>query len=64
MIYKLFYNAQGLLLSNPINENYNPLMGEALHVKHFSWSAVAYYLLYKSTLSGNDNTCQDSIEIE
>ncbi len=56
---KLFDNASGVLLSSPINENYNPLTGEALHAKNFSWSAAAYYLLYKNTLSGGDNTTQN-----
>lgn len=64
LTYKLFDNARGVLLSNPINENYNPLTGEALHAKNFSWSAAAYYLLYKNTLVGNENTCQSSIEIK
>ena len=61
MTYKLFDNASGLLTSNPINENYNPLTGEALHAKNFSWSAAAYYLLYKNTLRDGENTTQVGI---
>ncbi|BAK81591.1 MGH1-like glycoside hydrolase domain-containing protein [Candidatus Arthromitus sp. SFB-rat-Yit] len=64
LTYKLFDNAQGILSSNPINENYNPLTGEALHAKNFSWSAAAYYLLYRNTLCGNENTSQNVLTIE
>ena len=64
MTYKLFDNTSGLLTSNPINENYNPLTGEALHAKNFSWSAAAYYLLYKNTLRDGENTTQVGIPVK
>ncbi len=64
MAYKLFDNAEGLLTSNPINENYNPVTGEALHAKNFSWSAAAYYLLYKNTLRDGENTTQVGIPVQ
>lgn len=60
---KLFDNAEGVTSSSTINENYNPVTGEALHARNFSWSAAAYYLLYKNTLSGNENTSQIGIDI-
>ena len=60
---KLFNNAEGLLEDGPIRENYNPETGEGLHTKNFSWSASAYYLLYKNVLTGNNTTCQDSLPI-
>lgn len=63
LAYKLFDNAEGVITSGVINENYNPITGEALHAKNFSWSAAAYYLLYKNTLSGGVNTSQKSISI-
>lgn len=64
MAYKLFDNAEGVLTSNPINENYNPVTGEALHAKNFSWSAAAYYLLYKNTLRSGENTTQVGIPVQ
>lgn len=57
----LFDNAEGLLGDGPIRENYNPLTGEGLHTKNFSWSASAYYLLYQNTLTGSDTTSQTGI---
>lgn len=57
----LFDNAEGLLGDGPIRENYNPLTGEGLHTKNFSWSASAYYLLYQNTLTGTDTTSQTGI---
>lgn len=47
---KLFNNAKGLLNEEPIRENYNPETGEGLHATNFSWSAAAFYLIYKETL--------------
>jgi putative isomerase len=47
---KLFDNAKGLLEKEPIRENYNPETGEGLHATNFSWSAAAYYLIYKNIL--------------
>ena len=61
---KLMDNAEGLLASETIRENYNPVTGEGLHAKNFSWSAAAYYLLYKNTLQENGNTCQVGFGIE
>ena len=57
----LFDNAEGLLGDGPIRENYNPLTGEGLHTKNFSWSASAYYLLYQNTLTGSETTSQTGI---
>lgn len=63
MAYKLFDNAEGLLGDGPIRENYNPLTGEGLHTKNFSWSASAYYSLYRNTLGGNRTTSQVAFDI-
>lgn len=60
---KIFDNAQGLLSSEAIRENYNPITGEGLHTKNFSWSASALYLLYKNTLLSNDTTSQEAFDI-
>lgn len=57
---KLIDNAEGLLGSGTIRENYNPVNGKGLHAKNFSWSAAAYYLLVTNTLQGNENTCYKS----
>ncbi len=51
MTYALFENTEGLLGDGPIRENYNPLTGEGLHTKNFSWSAAAFYMLYQDTLA-------------
>lgn len=59
---KMFVNAEGLLGDGPIRENYNPLTGEGLHTKNFSWSAAAFYLLYENVLTGNKTTCQIGLE--
>lgn len=58
----LFDNTEGLLGDGPIRENYNPLTGEGLHTKNFSWSASAYYLLYQNTLTGYETTSQTGID--
>lgn len=47
---KLFNHAEDLLGDGPIRENYNPLTGEDLHTKNFSWSAAAFYTLYQDEL--------------
>lgn len=60
---KMFNNAEGLLEDGPIRENYNPLTGGGLHTKNFSWSASAFYLMYKNTLYGDRTTSQESISI-
>lgn len=60
---KLFANAEGLIGDGPIRENYNPETGQGLHTKNFSWSASAYYLLYKNVLTSNNTTCQESLPI-
>ncbi|TGY45285.1 MGH1-like glycoside hydrolase domain-containing protein [Clostridium perfringens] len=60
---KLFDNAEGLIGDGPIRENYNPETGQGLHTKNFSWSASAYYLLYKNVLTSNNTTCQESLPI-
>lgn len=63
MAYSLFDYSEGLLSNGPIRENYNPLTGEGLHTKNFSWSASAFYLLYQDTLTGNDTTSQTGIAL-
>ncbi|WP_411168764.1 MGH1-like glycoside hydrolase domain-containing protein [Clostridium sp. MB05] len=60
---KMFDNAEGLMGDGPIRENYNPLTGEGLHTKNFSWSASAYYLMYQNTLAGNSTTSQEGLAI-
>ena len=60
---KLFDNAEGLIGDGPMRENYNPETGQGLHTKNFSWSASAYYLLYKNVLTSNNTTCQESLPI-
>lgn len=44
---KLFVNAEGLLSTGPIRENYHPLTGQGLNAKNFSWSAAHILLLLK-----------------
>lgn len=60
---KIFDNAEGLIGDGPIRENYNPITGEGLHTKNFSWSASAYYLMYKNTLTGDTTTSQEALAI-
>ena len=44
--YKLIHNAEGLLGNGQsIRENYNPISGQGLESKNFSWSAAHYMLL-------------------
>ena len=44
--YKLFHNAEGLLIKGPaIRENYQPITGAGLESENFSWSAAHYLLL-------------------
>ena len=62
MVLKMFVNAEGLLSDGPIRENYNPLTGEGLHTKNFSWSAASFYLLYQNVLTGNETTSQTGLE--
>lgn len=50
MAKKLMDNAEGLKGNAPIRENYNPETGEGLNANNFSWSAAAYYLLYRDHL--------------
>ncbi|MDT0604358.1 alpha-glucosidase [Thalassotalea castellviae] len=45
MVNKLFNNAQGLVLNEPIRENYNPETGEMQGATNFSWSAAHLYML-------------------
>ena len=63
MAVKLFENTEGTLGDGPIRENYNPETGAGLNTKNFSWSAASFYLLYRNTLTGNDTTSQDAIDI-
>ncbi|OKY26446.1 alpha-glucosidase [Thalassotalea sp. PP2-459] len=42
---KLFDNAQGLILAEPIRENYNPMTGDMQGATNFSWSAAHLYML-------------------
>ena len=60
---KMFNNAEGLMGDGPIRENYNPLTGEGLHTKNFSWSASAFYLLYQNTLTSTQTTSQNGLAI-
>lgn len=64
MTKKLFLHANGLMENGPIHENYNPLTGEGLHTKNFSWSAAAYYLMYKDVLMSNKPTTQTAFPIK
>ncbi|MQS89687.1 MGH1-like glycoside hydrolase domain-containing protein [Companilactobacillus mishanensis] len=53
---KLFSNAQGLTGDQPIRENYNPLNGEGLNSKNFSWSSASYYMMYRTILNSDDTS--------
>ncbi|MBT5186719.1 MAG: alpha-glucosidase [Kordiimonadaceae bacterium] len=44
---RLFEDADGLVGSAPIRENYNPENGEMQGATNFSWSAAHLYLLYR-----------------
>lgn len=63
MVEKMFHNAEGLMGDGAIRENYNPLTGEGLHTKNFSWSASAYYLMYQNILAGQSTTSQEGMKI-
>jgi len=44
--YKLIHQAEGVLAKGTsIRENYNPITGEGLESRNFSWSAAHYLLL-------------------
>ena len=46
MTIKLLENCDGILGSDkPLRENYNPLTGDGLNAKHFSWTAACILLL-------------------
>ncbi len=62
MAKKLFNHAEGLMGNGPIHENYNPLNGKGISTKNFSWSAAAYYLMYKNTLLSDEPTTQDAFK--
>lgn len=64
LVEKMFLNAEGLMGDGPIRENYNPITGEGLHTKNFSWSAASFYLLYENVLTGDATTCQTGIVLE
>ncbi|MEG1487027.1 alpha-glucosidase [Lactococcus sp.] len=64
MTEKLFLHAEGLMGEGSIYENYDPLTGKGLSTKNFSWSASAYYLLYKNSLLGNSSTAQSAFDIQ
>lgn len=64
MAYKLFDGAEGVLTDGPIRENYNPVTGEGLHTKNFSWSAAAYYMLYKDALAETNPSTQTGLEMK
>ena len=59
---KLFNHADGLLGNEPIYENYDPLTGNGLSTKNFSWSAAAFYLLYQDSLLTNHPTTQNGLK--
>jgi putative isomerase len=63
MVEKMFHNAEGLMGDGAIRENYDPLTGEGLHTKNFSWSASAYYLMYQNILAGQSTTSQEGVKI-
>ena len=45
---QLLQRPEGLFNDDkPIRENYHPVSGKGLNAKHFSWSAVHLYLLYR-----------------
>lgn len=58
----LFNHANGLMGNGPIHENYDPLTGDGLSTKNFSWSSAAYYLMYQNTIVGDETTSQTGIE--
>src|SRR5699024_1611297 len=64
MAKKLFNHAEGLMGNGPIHENYNPLNGKGISTKNFSWSAAAYYLMYKNTLLSDEPTTQDAFKLK
>lgn len=45
LIEKLFANAEGLMGSRPICENYHPITGQCLNAENFSWSAAHILML-------------------
>ena len=48
LMQKLFNHAEGLAVQGkPFYENYNPLTGEGLNARNFSWSAAHILLLLK-----------------
>ncbi|MEW8994539.1 trehalase family glycosidase [Clostridium sp.] len=63
MVEKMFLNAEGVVEDGPIRENYNPLTGEGMHTKNFSWSASSYYLMYQNILTTQSTTSQEGMEI-
>lgn len=64
LAYKLFDGAEGLLGDAAIQENYNPVTGEGLHTKNFSWSAAAYYMLYEDALAETNPSTQTGLEMK
>lgn len=62
MTKNLFNHANGLMGNGPIHENYDPLTGDGLSTKNFSWSAASYYLLYENALVNNQTTSQTGIK--
>ncbi len=64
LAYKLFDGAEGVLTDGPIHENYNPVTGEGLHTKNFSWSAAAYYMLYQNALAETNPSTQTGIPMK
>lgn len=45
LVEKLFTNAEGLIDSSPICENYHPITGQGLNARNFSWSAAHILML-------------------
>ncbi|WP_430536466.1 alpha-glucosidase [Listeria rocourtiae] len=58
----LFNHANGLMGNGPIHENYDPLTGDGLSTKNFSWSSAAYYLMYQNTIIDDKTTSQTGIK--
>ncbi|TAN08702.1 MAG: glycoside hydrolase [Rhodanobacteraceae bacterium] len=52
MALRLFTRAQGLTGDGPIRENYDPLTGQGLNSRNFSWSAASYLMLLLDPATG------------
>ena len=48
LVNKLFINGEGILMDQPIRENYHPITGKGLNAINFSWSAAHILMLLKN----------------